>query len=85
MMVGELVDLRKAAGLSQTSMADWMGLSLRAYQAIENDAPDMLLSRRHQYMAESATLQIAVDRANPMLTTEKVRGLALDLATLIRG
>lgn len=82
MTAAELTALRRGLGLTQTEMADRMGLSMRAYQAVEADDGGAV-KVRHAAMAERVALTVAVERRNPMLAPATIRREALDLARLI--
>jgi DNA-binding XRE family transcriptional regulator len=78
----ELIALRKSLGLTQADMAERIGLGLRAYQSVENEGT---LRRLHELAAERVALEIAVERANPMLAPVDVRREALALARMVIG
>jgi len=79
----ELIAFRDLLGLTQTAMAERIGLGLRAYQDIEGGASK--LRPIHVAAAERAGLALAVERRNPMLAPVAVRREALELARLIAG
>lgn len=79
----DLVALRKTMGLTQTEMAERIGLTLRPYQAIEKG--ESTIRPVHIRAAERAALTEAVRQGNPMLAPAAVRREALDLARLITG
>jgi len=83
MTINELIELRKAMGLTQSELAKLIGLGLRAYQEIEGTDRDLKL--RHIQAVERVALREAVKQGNPMLAPESVRRDALDLSRLIRG
>jgi transcriptional regulator with XRE-family HTH domain len=77
-----LIELRKQLGLSQTALAEELGMSLRAYQDIE--AGKSAYRRVHFLAVERVALQLAVDRKDIALAPPAVRDDALELAALIR-
>ena len=81
MTVAELLELRQAMGSTQTDMARGIGLSLRAYQDIENG--EGALRRRHQLAIERYALDEAVGNGNPMLAPADVRRSALRFAFML--
>jgi transcriptional regulator with XRE-family HTH domain len=83
MTAGELVDLRDRLGITQTEMAQRLGLGLRAYQDIEGGVSKVRAI--HVAAAERAALALAVERRDPMLAPVDVRRQALELARLITG
>lgn len=77
-------ELREQAKLTQTEMADRMGLGISAYQDLENDDPDWKkFKRRHLLALERASLTLSVERGDINLALPAVRRDALDLARLI--
>jgi DNA-binding XRE family transcriptional regulator len=79
----DLIAIRKGLDFTQTAMADLLGMSLRAYQALE--AGESTVRPIHILAAERAAMMNAVLKGSPMLAPESVRADALDLVTLIRG
>lgn len=79
----DLAALRKALGLTQSEMAEQIGLSPRAYHDVESGKAPYRLT--HRLAAERAALALAVERRNPMLAPAAVRRDALDFVELIRG
>lgn len=79
----DLIELRKSLDLTQTQMAQEMGLSLRAYQAIE--AGESAYRMVHRLAAERIALMKAVDLKNPALAPVAVRQDALELAGLMKS
>lgn len=79
----ELTALRKTLGLTQTEMAEGMGMTLRPYQMLEAGGTPVL--KRHLHVAEWLALDLAVARGNPMLAPAPMRRKALELARLITG
>lgn len=78
--------LRLQAGLTQSEMADLMGLGKTAYVDLETDDPDWKkFKARHQLALERASLKLAVERGDINLALPAVRRDALDLARLITG
>ena len=82
MNAAELTALRRGLGLTQTEMAERMGLSMRAYQVAEAEEGEIKV--RHVAAAERVALSVALERKNPMLAPAGVRREALELARLIR-
>ena len=83
MTAAELVALRRGLVLTQTEMAERMGLSMRAYQVAEAEEDE--IKARHVAAAERVALSVAVQRGNPMLAPAGIRREALELARLITG
>lgn len=81
MTVQDLIALRNTLGINQTEMAEEIGLSLRAYQAIEGG--ESQLRKLHILAAERAALSRAVEVGNPMLAPANVRKESLKLASII--
>lgn len=81
--VADLVALRRNLGLTQTRMAEAIGLAMRSYQDIESGGAK--LRPIHVAAAERAALALAVERCDPMLAPANVRRQALTLARLITG
>ena len=75
------IALRRKLGLSQTAMAERMGLRLRGLQEIESANGTLRLI--HSHAAEIVALEEAVRQGDPMLAAGRVRKLALDLARII--
>lgn len=86
MSARQMKELREQAKLTQTEMADRMGLGISAYQDLENDDPDWKkFKRRHLLALERASLTLAVERGDINLALPAVRRDAIDLARLISG
>lgn len=86
MSVQEMKVLRERAGLTQTQMAERMGLGKTAYVDLELGDPDWKKFKdRHRLALEMASLKLAVERGDISLALPSVRRDALDLANLIRG
>lgn len=86
MSAKEMKGLRKAAKLTQTEMAELMGLSKNPYIELEKDDPDWeKFKPRHQLALERVSLKLAVERGDINLALPSVRRDALDLAKLITG
>ena len=83
MTVEDLKAFREAAKLTQSGMADLMGLGLSAYQDLESGLSKLKV--RHQLAIERASLRLAVERGDINLAMASVRRDALDLAKLITG
>lgn len=77
----DLVGLRKLLDLTQSEMAEQMGLKSRTYQNLEMNSNNV--RRRHVRLAESVALDVAVEKGNPMLAPASVRKKALKLASII--
>ena len=77
----ELRAIRKILGLTQSEMAERIGLSLRSYASMESGALD--IRETHAKAALLTSLEIAVEKGEPMLATPAMRKLALSLANLI--
>lgn len=67
----DLINLRKSLDLTQAQMADELGMSLRAYQAIE--AGESAYRRLHRLAAERVAMMRAVDIKNASLAPVPVR------------
>lgn len=79
-------ELREAAKLSQTEMAERMGLGKTAYVDLETDDPDWKkFKRRHLLALERASLTLALERRDINLALPSVRRDALDFAALVTG
>lgn len=86
MSVQMMKDLRQAAGLSQTEMAERVGLGKTAYVDLEADDPDWKKFKpRHLLALERASMKLALERGDINLALPAVRRDALDLAKLILG
>ncbi len=83
MTVDELITLRKAMHLSQTEMADLVGLKLRAYQNIESKAA--AFRQANQIAFERIALSYAIAAGDPMIAPEAIRKDALTFARMIAG
>jgi transcriptional regulator with XRE-family HTH domain len=82
MTPAELVALRKELlDLTQTELADLIGLSLRAYQDLE--ANKAAIRPVHVLALERAAEKLAVEHGDPMMAPASVRKDALALANLI--
>lgn len=81
--VERLVAIRKQLDITQSEMAGELGMSLRAYQALE--AGESAVRAIHLLAAERVTLTNAVLKQNPMLALVEIRSEALELARLIKG
>jgi DNA-binding XRE family transcriptional regulator len=73
---------RKTLGLTQTEMAQRMGLSLSPYQTLEMD-PDKL-RKRHKMLAEYVALEEAVAKENLLLAPLAIRRLATKLSAMVQ-
>jgi transcriptional regulator with XRE-family HTH domain len=76
-----LINLRKALGISQSEMAQRMGLSLRQYQELESKVRSV--RPRHVRLAESVALDIAIEKQNLELAPAKVRKRVVELALML--
>lgn len=83
MKAEKLQAIRKGLGFTQTGMANQMGMSLRAYQALEKGESEV--RDIHLLAAERVAMINAVLKNNPMLAPADVRADALDLVALLRG
>lgn len=79
--VQDLVALRKSLDLSQAEMAAEMGLSPRAYQAIEMG--ESTFRKLHALAAERVSLDWAVSDGRIEIALPLVRAQALELARMI--
>ena len=77
-----LFSTRQKLHLSQTEMAERLGLSLRAYQDLEKSAT---VRKAYKLATEFIAMQIAVERAQPELATPQGRTLAKELANARRA
>lgn len=80
MTPAELKHLRTEAGLTQAEMAARLGLSPRAYQDLEAGEA---LRGIHQLAAAHVSLELALEKRNPMLATESARTLAMGMFQLL--
>lgn len=86
MSVREMKELRLAARLSQTEMAERMGLGKTAYVDLEADDPDWKKFKpRHQLALERASMKLALEKGDINLALPSVRRDSIDLAKLILG
>ena len=76
-----LLRLRNMLGLTQSEMAQRMGLSLRPYQELESNLRKV--RSRHVRLAESVALDVAIERKRPELAPANVRNKAIKLARAI--
>lgn len=83
MSPADLAALRDKLGITQTDMAQRVGLGLRVYQDIEGGVSKV--RPIHVAAAERAALGLAVEKGDPMLAPVGVRRQALELASLIAG
>jgi len=79
----KLIAIRKGCEMTQHSMANQLGMSLRAYQALE--AGESQVRPIHVLAAERMALGYAVLMERLDMCPAEVRSDALDLAALIRG
>lgn len=66
----DLHEIRKRLRLSQTEMAEMIGLTLRPYQSIERGESPLL--PRHTLAIERVALRVAVELKDPTLARPKV-------------
>jgi transcriptional regulator with XRE-family HTH domain len=78
----ELIELRKRLGLSQSAMADGVGLGLRGYQEVESREGE--LPKRHVLMAERFALAKAAEMADQRLLPSSVLRDVLAIANAIK-
>ena len=64
MTAEELVALRKSLGLTQSEMAELMGMKTRAFQEIENGRSPV--REIHRLAAERGALHLAAERGEPI-------------------
>jgi transcriptional regulator with XRE-family HTH domain len=83
MTAAELLAYREAAGITQTELADRIGLTSRPYQDIEGGRTKV--QRRHVLAFERAALALALERGDINLAPPAIRRDALALARLITG
>jgi transcriptional regulator with XRE-family HTH domain len=76
-----LTRVRKTLGLTQSEMAQRMGLSLRPYQKLESNTRKV--RSRHVRLAESVALDVAIEKEDPELAPASVRNKAIKLARAI--
>lgn len=79
----ELIAMRKHCELTQHGMANQLGMSLRAYQALE--AGESQVRPIHILAAERVSLTQAIQKKNIEICLPFMRRDALDLVKLIRG
>ena len=77
----DLVALRKSLELGQALMAETIGMSLRAYQALESGASP--IRPLHVLAMERAAEKIAIATKNPMIAPPTVLRDAQELAKMI--
>lgn len=78
----DLLALRKSLGLNQADMAKRMGLGSRAYFGLEVDP--RTIRPRHIMLAERASLDVAIEKKDPMLAAATLRQKMIDWAALLR-
>lgn len=83
MTLEEIKTYRAQVGLSQTEMAERMGMKMRSYQDIE--AGRTPIATRHVMSLERASLQISLERKDISLALPAIRRDALDYTALFRG
>jgi len=76
-----LIRLRKTLGLSQSEMAQRMGLSLSPYQKLESK--ERTVRPRHIRLAESVALDVAIEKDDPELAPTNVRDKVMKFAGAI--
>lgn len=76
-----LLKLRKTLRLSQSEMAERMGLSLRPYQELELKVRETRL--RHVRMAESVAIDIVIEKQNLRLAPANIRKKVVQLALML--
>lgn len=79
----QAIGLRKTLGLTQTELANRLGMGLRAWQEIEGGRSPVRLV--HQLALERIALSIGLERGDINAVPASVRRDALDLARLIAG
>ena len=79
MTVEEFVELRKRLGLTQTTLAEHLGMSLRAVQAIENRSTE--LRKIHVLAIERVSLAIGSQVNDPTMVPANVTSDARSLAS----
>jgi transcriptional regulator with XRE-family HTH domain len=83
MTIDDLISLRKGMGLTQSDLAQLLGMSTRALQQIENGRSE--LREVHILAVERIALSQAVKTANIQIAPITVRREALELSNLIKG
>ncbi|GBD48083.1 helix-turn-helix domain-containing protein [Methylopila sp. Yamaguchi] len=83
MTADDLRALRDRANLTQLGMASLVGLSLRAYQDIENGVSEF--RDLHRVAIERVALDLAVERGDPMIAPPSIRAAAMDFCNMLRG
>ena len=68
-----LKDLRIQSGLTQSEMADRIGIKLRQYQSFENGAAN--IKPIHVAAINLASLRLAIDQGKPDLATDDARDI----------
>jgi transcriptional regulator with XRE-family HTH domain len=76
-----LVDLRTALDLTQSEMAERMGLSLRPYQELESEYRKV--RPRHIRLAESVALDVAIEQEDLELAPYNVRKKVIRAALML--
>ncbi|MFT4015142.1 MAG: helix-turn-helix transcriptional regulator [Paracoccus sp. (in: a-proteobacteria)] len=79
----EFIEARKAMGMTQTDVAEQMGMSLRQIQNIETGAGDM--RRVHSLAMERITLAFAAASGEWQVAAPAARRDAMDVVALFRG
>lgn len=79
----ELKALRRAMGITQTTMAQRLGISLRGYQDIEAK-DDEAIREVHQLAVERIAITAAASAGNPMLAPAAARRDASKLGKLLK-
>lgn len=86
MSVQEMKALREQARLTQTQMAERMGLGKTAYVDLELGDDDWKkFKQRHQLALERASLSIAIERGDINLALPAVRRDAIEYVRLVNG
>lgn len=78
----ELKALRRAMGITQTTMAQRLGISLRGYQDIEAK-DDEAIREVYQLAVERIAITAAASAGNPMLAPDAARRDASELGKLL--
>lgn len=79
----EFIDVHKAMGLTQTGLAERLGMSLRQVQGLENGTTELRLI--HALAIERVALAFAAASGNWNVAPPSVRRDAMDVVALFRG
>lgn len=79
----EFIEARKAMGMTQTALAERLGMSMRQVQNIESGAGELRIV--HALAMERVSLAVAVASGDWQVAVPSVRRDAMDLVSCFRG